>query len=46
MTATNLHLLPAPGQPGELVGVTSVLVGLENGQVHTGNVVFACSYLE
>ena len=43
---TNLHLLPAPGQPSELVGVTSVLVRLEDGQVYACYVVFACSYLE
>ena len=45
-TVTNLHLLPAPCQSGELVRVTPVLVRLENGQVHASDVVLPSSYLE
>ena len=39
-------LLPTPGQAGQLVRVRSVLVALENGQIHTGNVVFPRSNFE
>ena len=45
MVGTNLHLLSASAQTGELVGVTAVLVRLEDGKVHARYVVFASSYL-
>ena len=45
VVGTNLHLLSASAQTGELVGVTPVLVRLEDGKVHARYVVFASSYL-